>query len=312
MSSDWVPEEFRKRLRWIPDLPYHLPLARLLVEALVPLGRPLEFKGNDQMDAYWVKHGDVRCKVYRPKTPKSDAVLLWVHGGGYILLETYLDDPICRRIVDELGITVVSAEYRRAPKHPFPAALDDCHQTWCWLQEHAAELDVDPRRALIAGESAGGGLTAALAQRIHDEGGVQPLAQILFCPMLDDRTALREDLSQKSYYVWDNANNRGGWTCYIGQEPGAEKVPPYAVPARRESLAGLPPAWVGVGTADLFLEENEEYANRLENSGVQAELFVAKGGIHSFYTVIPGAEISTAFWNSMLDFARRALASPAP
>ena len=170
---------------------------------------------------------------------------------------------------------------------------------------------MNPHRALIAGESAGGGLAAALAQRLHDEGGVQPLAQLLFCPMLDDRTALREDLSREHFYMWDNANNRSGWSCYLGQSPGADQVPPYSVPARRESLAGLPPAWVGVGTADLFLDENEAYATRLEAEGVETELFVAEGGMHSFYTVLPDADISVGFWSSMYAFSRRILGAHA-
>jgi len=310
MGSDAVPQEFRDKLRWLPDPPYHVPIVRRVVESLVRLGRAFEFKGDDRVEAYWVDQGQAGCKVYRPVERTSDAVLLWIHGGGYILLEAYLDDAICRRIVDELGITVVSAEYRRAPKHPFPAALDDCHESWRWLQEHAEELGVDPRHALIAGESAGGGLAAALAQRLHDEGGVQPLAQLLFCPMLDDRTALRDDLSRERFYVWDNANNWSGWACYLDDEPGLADVPAYSVPSRRESLLGLPPAWIGVGTADLFLDENEAYASRLGEDGVDAELFVAEGGMHSFYTVLPEADISAAFWSSMFDFTRRVLAEP--
>jgi len=311
MGIDEVPQEFRDKLRWLPDPPYHVSFVRHVMEVLVRLGRPFEFKGNDRIETRWVDHGGARCKIYRPKEPKSDAVLLWIHGGGYILLETYLDDPICRRIVEELGVTVVSAEYRHAPKHPFPAALDDCHQTWRWLQENTTELGVDARRTVIAGESAGGGLAAALAQRLHDEGGVQPLAQLLFCPMLDDRTALREDLKREHFYVWDNTNNWSGWSSYLGQEPGADEVPPYSVPARRESLAGLPPAWIGVGTADLFLDENEVYATRLEAEGVETELFAAEGGMHSFYTVLPQADISIAFWSSMFAFTRRILGAQA-
>ena len=307
MGRNDVPRAFRDKLRWYPHPPYHVPAARRLVDALIPLGRPFQFRGDDRVEAWWVSHGEASCKVYQPVNRKSDAVLMWIHGGGYILLETYLDDPVCRRMADELGITVVSAEYRRAPKHPFPTPLDDCQVSWRWLQENAMELGIDPRRAVIAGESAGGGLTAALAQRLHDEGGIQPLAQLLFCPMLDDRTALRGDLSREKYYVWDNQNNRGGWSSYLGAEPGAAENPPHSVPARRESLVGLPPAWVGIGTADLFLDESEDYAKRLRASGVDCEYFVAEGGVHSFHTILPDAEISIAFWNSMFAFTRRIL-----
>jgi acetyl esterase/lipase len=302
-----VPPEFRDKLRWMPDPPYHNHAVRRVVAALVRLGRRFEFTGDEHIKVRRVDHGESSSKVYRPVNPTSDAAMLWIHGGGYILLEAYLDDDVCRRIADELGIAIVSVEYRLAPKHPFPAALDDCRRSWRWLQEHAGELGVEPRRAIIAGESAGGGLTAALAQRLHDEGGAQPLAQLLFCPMLDDRTALRDDLSREKFFMWNNADNRGGWSSYLGQEPGADEVPPYAVPARREKLSGLPPAWLGIGTADLFLDESKDYAERLHTDGVNCELFVAEGGVHSFHTILPDAEISVAFWNSMYAFVRRIL-----
>jgi acetyl esterase/lipase len=308
MTLKSVPPEFRNKLRWLPHPPYHIHTARRLVAALVSLGRRFEFKGDEHIKVRRVDHGEAGCKVYQPVDPTSDAAMLWIHGGGYILLEAYLDDAVCRRMAAELGIAIVSAEYRHAPEHPFPAPLDDCRQSWHWLQEHAGELGVEPRRAMIAGESAGGGLTAALAQRLHDEGGIQPLAQLIFCPMLDDRTALRDDLCRDKHFIWNNVNNRGGWTSYLGQEPGAAQVPPYSVPARRESLVGLPPAWLGIGTADLFLDESKDYAQRLRASGVDCELFVAEGGVHSFHTILPDAEISVAFWNSLFAFATRILA----
>ena len=308
MGLNSVPREFRDKLRWIPHPPYHIHAARRALDALIRLGRLFEFKGDERIKVRREDHGEAGCKVYQPVDPTSDAAMLWIHGGGYILGEAYVDDGACRRMADELGITIVSADYRLAPKHPFPAPLDDCWRSWHWLQEHAEELGVDPRRAVIAGESAGGGLTAALAQRLHDEGGIQPLAQLIFCPMLDDRTALRDDLTREKYYVWNNINNRGGWSSYLGQEPGAAEVLPYSVPARRESLVGLPPAWLGIGTADLFLDESKEYAKRLQASGVDCELFVAEGGVHSFHTILPDAEISVAFWNSMIAFVKRILA----
>ncbi|MAI78375.1 MAG: hypothetical protein CL917_05515 [Deltaproteobacteria bacterium] len=107
--------------------------------------------------------------------------------------------------------------------------------------------------------------------------------------------------------MWNNQNNYGGWACYLGQEPGQAEVPPYSVPARRPSLADLPPAWIGIGTADLFLDESVEYANRLKEEGVDCDLVLAKGGVHAFHGVHPEAEISVPFWASLLAFARRTL-----
>ena len=125
--------------------------------------------------------------------------------------------------------------------------------------------------------------------------------------MLDDRTALREDLTREHHYIWNNQNNYGGWTCYLGQEPGQAEVPRYSVPARRFLLANLPPAWIGVGTADLFLDESVEYANRLKEADVDCELVLAKGGVHAFHGIHPEAEISIPFWDSLFAFSRRTL-----
>jgi acetyl esterase/lipase len=178
----------------------------------------------------------------------------------------------------------------------------------CKATLHASELGVDPRRVVVSGQSAGGGLAAALTQRLHDEGGQQPAAQLLLCPMLDDRTALREELTRERHFVWNNDNNRGGWQCYLAQEPGLPEVPPYSVPARRESLAGLPATWLSVGTIDLFLEETIAYAERLKSSGVECEFFLGEGGSHAFESYFPSSSISAAHWESMYAFVRRVLA----
>ena len=139
----------------------------------------------------------------------------------------------------------------RPPEHPYPAALD-AHAAWTWLRGHAAA-----ERIVVGGQSAGGGLAAALVQRLYDE-GERPRAQWLFCPMLDDRTAARRGLDDAGHRVWDNRLNRFGWRAYLGTEPGAPGVPPYAVPARRDDVAGLPDTWIGVGDIDLFHDEARE------------------------------------------------------
>ena len=308
MPADEIPIDIRRRLRWLPHLPYHKALGRRSLAAITFFGSFFQFRGDARVKAWWVHHGNKGCKVYQPVDKRTDAIMLWIHGGGYIGLAASLDDQFCRRVVEELGITLVSAEYRLAPKHRFPAGLDDCQASWQWILDHAADLGCDPSRSIVAGESAGGGLAAALAQRVHDEGGTQPLAQILVAPMLDDRTALREELTREHHYIWNNQNNHGGWACYLGQEPGQAEVPRYSVPARRSLLAGLPPAWIGIGTADLFFDESVEYANRLKDEGVDCELALAKGGVHAFHGIHPEAEISISFWASLLAFARQNLA----
>ena len=140
----------------------------------------------------------------------------------------------------DAGILVANVEYRLAPTHQYPAAIDDCVEAWQWLLQSAGELGIDPARIAIAGQSAGGGLAAALALRVHDAGGVQPAAQILFCPMIDDRTALRSELDGNDYLMWNTRHNRQAWSWYLGQPAGAPEVPAYAAPARRDDLSGLP------------------------------------------------------------------------
>jgi acetyl esterase/lipase len=221
-------------------------------------------------------------RVYRPDVVRSPAALFWIHGGGFVIGRAVQNDRLCGETARALGTTVVSVEYRKAPEHPFPAALDDCHAGWAWLQREAASLVVDPSRVAVGGESAGGGLAAALVQRLHDEGGARPVGQLLFCPMLDDRTAARDELDLVAHFVWSNRSNRFGWRSYLGVEPGSSSAPAYAVPARRIDLAGLPPAWIGVGDIDLFHDEDLAYAERLRAAAVPAEVDVVPGAAHGF------------------------------
>ncbi len=202
---------------------------------------------------------------------------------------------------------MVSVEYRLAPEHPFPAALDDCLAGWRWLQRDAPRLGVDPARIALGGESAGGGLAASLVQRLHDDGEAHPVAQWLFCPMLDDRTAAREELDRVNHFVWNNRANRFGWHSYLGVEPGAVTTSPYAVPARREVLQGLPPAWIGVGDIDLFYEEDQVYANRLRQAGVDVTLDVLPGAPHGSEAWAAGTTIVRDYVGRAQEWLRQAL-----
>lgn len=226
--------------------------------------------------------GSLKIRLYRPKNLAAPApALLWMHGGGYVLGRPEQDDEACLEFVNALGITVVSVDYRCAPQHPFPAALEDCYTALAWLAANAQTLGVDPARLAVGGRSAGAGLAAALAQMAHDRKEVALVFQLLVYPMLDDRTVTRTDL-QAEYLVWNRESNRFGWESYLGGPAGAESVPDYAVPARRENLQGLPPAWVGVGTLDLFHDEDSAYARRLQQAGVGCELHLVPGAFHGF------------------------------
>jgi acetyl esterase/lipase len=275
MELDKVAPELRARVRWMPRFSLRRRWVLRLLRALTSRMRAVPVPGVRLETADGVR-------VYRPEVVRSDAALLWIHGGGLVGGSAVADDRFCGETARELGITVVSAEYRLAPENPCPAAIDDCHAAWTWLRERAGSLGVDPARVAVGGQSAGGGLAAALVQQLHDEGGSQPLAQWLFCPMLDDRTAARRDLDRVGHLVWNNRLNHFGWRAYLAAEPGVSEVPRYAVPARRGDLSGLPPAWIGVGDIDLFHDEDRAYAEQLRADGVETQFEVVPGGPHGF------------------------------
>ncbi|RNM12086.1 alpha/beta hydrolase [Nocardioides pocheonensis] len=236
---------------------------------------------------------DVSVHVFRPPSPRPRTpALLWIHGGGMVLGDAAQDSDFCRRIADQLGIVVVSVEYRLAPEHPFPTPLDDCYTALRWL---ARQPDIDPARIAIGGESAGGGLAAALALLARERGEIHPVLQMLSYPMLDDRTTTRTDINPRRLRIWSPASNRFGWRSYLGPATAGGNVPPLAAPARYEDLAGLPPAWIGVGTNDLFHDEDVTYAHRLQQAGVATTLHVVPGAYHNFDSIQAKAAVSRTF-----------------
>lgn len=233
----------------------------------------------------------VRVRTYTPERVATDAELLWIHGGGMVIGAPAMDDTLLTETAARLGLRITSVDYRLAPEHPFPAPLDDCAAVWRGMVRRRGP----GTRFVVGGQSAGGGLAAGLVQRIHDAGGVQPVAQWLFCPMLDDRTAADPSHDGTSHFVWDNRTNRIGWRSLLSVEPGAHSVPPYAVPARREDLTGLPPAWIGVGDIDLFHDEDLAYARRLEEAGVAVATTVVPGAPHGFESVAAQSGVARDF-----------------
>lgn len=224
----------------------------------------------------------IMLRVYKPGAATCVPVLLWMHGGGLVIGSTKSEDTYVSKFVKELGIAVVSVEYRLAPDHPYPAAIEDSYAALKWVQAHACSLGMDSDRIAVGGESAGGGLAASLAQMALDRGEIQLVFQLLVYPMLDDRSALRSGSPHANLLTWTPKDNRFGWESYLRQSVDLEDVPPYSVPARRENLAGLPPAWIGVGTVDLFYDEDRAYADRLKGCGVDCEFVVVEGAFHGF------------------------------
>lgn len=242
-------------------------------------------------------------RVHRPSgLSDRPPALLWIHGGGYVTGSAAMNDRAVRRMATHLGALTVSVEYRLAPEHPYPAAIDDCYAALLWL---AAHDDIDPRRILVAGKSAGGGLAAAVSLRCADAALVRLAGQILIYPMLDDRTVRRSTATGAR--GWTPQDNSFGWQSYLGHEPGADGVSAYAAPARRDDLSDLPPTWIGVGTADLFHDECVSYANRLRAAGVPTHLRIVPGGFHGFDVVGPQTSVVRQFRADQLAAMRQLL-----
>jgi acetyl esterase/lipase len=282
LDIEAVDPTLRSTTGRMPALPLEKPLVRGVIGLGTRLGPGKRISGVARRV---VRDGPVRVRVYMPQDADGSA-LLWIHGGGLVIGAAKMDDRLCGETARRLGTTIVSVDYRLAPKHPFPAAIDDCHAAWRWLLAHAVELGIDTGRVAIGGQSAGGGLAACLVQRLHDEGGEggDVAAQWLFCPMLDDRTAADRTHDATDHFVWNNRSNLVGWSSYLGAAPGAASAAPYAVAARRDDLAGLPPTWIYTSDIELFHDEDIEYAGRLDTAGVDVTLEVVHGAPHGFET----------------------------
>ena len=256
------------------------------------------------------KQGRVRVRIYKPKSVvEPTPALLWMHGGGYVMGKPEIDDFTCVEFVRVLGIVVASVDYRCAPKHPFPAALEDCYTALKWMASHAHQLDVDKKRIAIGGESAGGGLAAALAQLSFDRKEVAPTFQLLVYPMLDDRTVLRTDINDHNNVTWSQKSNRFGWESYLGMDCGAKNVPAYSVPARRDNLSGLAPAWIGVGSLDIFHDEDMAYAQRLNETDVECDIKVIPGAFHGFDAINHQLPVVQDFRNMQIEVLKKHLFS---
>ena len=232
---------------------------------------------------------ELLVRVYRPSDAEGVLpAILHIHGGGYVMGSVATNHLSNIELARSASALILSVDYRLAPEIVAPGAVEDCHAALQWLHDSAGQLGVDRARIAIRGESAGGGLAAALALLARDRGGPAIAHQNLIYPMLDDRTCITRLPEHLGAFVWTPQANAFGWRSLLGQEPGSANISPYAAPARAEDLTGLPPAFIAVGALDLFLIEDMDYARRLIEAGVAAELHVYPGAYHGF-DVLPDA-----------------------
>ena len=248
---------------------------------------------------------DVPVLIVDPKPDqKNKPATVYIHGGGYVVGRADTNIRLAQDIAQSTEGLVVSVDYTLAPEAVFPISLEQNYAALAWAHQNAGRLGIDPTRIAVCGDSAGGGHAAALAIAARDRKEFAIAFQCLIYPMLDDRTGSTHHMPPYiGHFVWTEAANRFGWTSLLGVPAGSSSVPPGSVPARAEDLGSLPPTFIGVGSIDLFCEEDMEYAKRLILSGVKTELFVVPGAYHGFDVVARDAALSVQFrgiWQSAL------------
>jgi acetyl esterase/lipase len=253
---------------------------------------------------------EVRLWVVDPAPlEKGKPLLLHMHGGGFMMTDPFWM-PQLQGIATDCHCVVVSVDYRLAPETRYPGSLEDNYAALKWVHAHAAELGIDRARIAVGGQSAGAGHAATLAIHARDRNEVPIVFQLLIYPQLDDRTGSTNPAPPAiGRFLWTASANRLAWSSLLGVPAGSPKVPADAVPARVASVAGLPPAWIGVGSIDLFVEEDMEYARRLIHAGVATELLVVRGAFHGFDLLVPDVEASKQFSASWKSALRKAFAT---
>jgi acetyl esterase/lipase len=306
-----VHPELQASAKVIPQFNYN-PKLLWLIRRMMFLQRGKKSTEDVLIENHFIptedKSSKIRLRVYKPRVANPNApAMFWIHGGGYIIGKPEINESFYLQLVRKLGIVIVAPAYRLAPDHSFPKPLDDCYSALSWLYAEAKILGIDTQRIAIGGESAGGGLAAALIQLLHDRQEFKPVFQMLVYPMLDDKSAVSSVMAQNNYLVWTQASNRFGWESYLGAKCGADDLPAYAVPARRADLSGLPPAWIGVGTLDLFHDEDVLYAQRLQDAGVACEVKRVEGAFHGFDFMAAKAQVVQDFRQSQLNALKKYL-----
>ncbi|WP_336633340.1 MULTISPECIES: alpha/beta hydrolase fold domain-containing protein [unclassified Microbacterium] len=248
--------------------------------------------------------GPVRVVVAVPADARRPVpVLLHLHGGGLVSGTADSEMPAVTELADRVGCAVASVEYRLAPEHPYPAALDDAMAALRWVAGPDAPPQLDPERIVLTGVSAGAGLAAALALYARDHGGPRAAGMLLQAPMLDHRSSSWSAIQMAGHGSWDRTANEVAWAAYLGDGTAGA----YASPALAEDLSGLPPAFIDVGSAETFRDECVAFAEALWRAGGDAELHVWLGGTHAFDLMAPWLALSRDAQRARRAWLRRVL-----
>ncbi len=270
----------------------------LLCEEIL-IDRPAPIAGKRQF----------RICVYRSKDSASNVPgLLWIHGGGYAIGAPEQNEDYILNFIRESGCVVVSPDYCLSTTAPYPAALSDCYTALLWMKEHASDYGIRTDQLMVGGESAGGGLAAALAIYARKKNEVAISFQMPLYPMLDDRMQTRSS-KENDAPVWNTKSNENAWKLYLGKLYGTDRVPPYAAPGRLTDYRGLPPAFTYIGSIDPFRDETVAYMEALKAAGIPAEYRVFDGCFYAFDVVGKGTDIASEASELLLHNFRYAVAN---
>lgn len=246
--------------------------------------------------------GDIAVRVYTPKNVSKPAPgLVYIHGGGMIMGGLDGEDGTCQMMADRLGAVIASVDYRKAPENPYPAAPEDCYAAASWVFENAEMLQMQGDNIGIYGQSAGGGLTIAVAMMARDRNGMKFAYMAPIYPMIDDRNVSESSNMVTDVGIWDRAGSIEAWGWYLG----GKEADQYAAPARATDLSGLPPAFVDVGELDMFRDEDIEFVKRLSEGGVPVEFHLWPGAYHASEVFAPEAALSARIWDTRIAGLKR-------
>ena len=244
----------------------------------------------------------VQVRCYAPRhVPRPAPGLVWCHGGGFVFGDLEVSDGRCADLALDLGVIVVSVDYRLAPEHPFPAAVEDAYAVTAWVADHADEVGIDPARLAVGGSSAGATLAAAVSLTARDRGGPSLALQVLWQPAVDDECETPSSRRVTDPRVLHRQVQLEMWDHYLGPAGTRGPVSPYAAPAHADDLSGLPPAVVAVAEHDPLRDEGRAYAQRLEAEGVPTRLLEVPGAFHGFEELVPDAAISRRAHRALVD-----------
>ncbi len=239
----------------------------------------------------WINHGKLRLRIYKPLNAKENAPgILWIHGGGYSMGIPELFSSTYKRLIEWTNCVIIAPDYTLSTEAPYPAALFDCYESLLWMKNNASELGIRDDQIIVGGESAGGGLSAALCIYARDKGEVNIAFQVPLYPMIDD-SMITESSRENDAPYWNSNLNRCAWQLYLG-ELFERDVPKYAAAARETDYRNLPPAITFVGDIEPFRDETIEYVDNLRKAGVKVAFRVVKGCYHGFDIICPKAKVS--------------------